>query len=214
MIHESRAILLAQYAAGTMDDGMALVMASYLTFCRESRGYVTDCEKLAGTMLETLCEPVGMRDGSLQRVLAMLDEPASPRGCRDAAKLCGDIACPAPLAAFLEGGPRWRRATGGGRMARMDMPCGHTQVMVMDIAPGRPLPRVAHAGTMLRLVLRGAYNDEHGHYTTGTLAVYDAGSAIDATTDARQGCVFVTAVEGMQQGIEHPLRRLLNLWRR
>lgn len=198
---EPCALLLTEYAAGKMDDGLALIVASYLSFCPDARAHVTDCQKLAGTMLETLCEPVNMRDGSLQRVLAQLDAPVPKKACREKMTLCDEITLPEPIAALLCGcgsTMKWRAIGGGSRIALLPKPCCGSQVMAMDIAPGRAMPRHEHTGMELTLVLRGAYNDEFGHYTTGTLAIHEAGTAHTPVADARQGCVVISAIQGIR----------------
>ena len=200
---EPCALLLTEYAMGRMDDGLALIVASYLSYCPDARAHVTDCQKLGGTMLETLCEPVNMRDGSLQRVLAMLDAPApapqKPR--REKMALCDEINLPEPIAALLCGCGRtmkWRGIGGGSRMAMLPKPCCGSQVMALDIAPGRAMPQHEHTGVELTLVLRGAYNDEFGHYPAGTLAINEAGTIHTPVADARQGCVCISAVQGVR----------------
>ena len=200
-LQEPCALLLTEYAAGTMDDGLALVVASYLSFCADARAHVTDCQILAGTMLETLCEPVTMREGSLQSVLARLDAPAPAKACREKMTLCDEIALPEPIAALLCGCDsqmKWRGIGGGSRMAMLPKPCCGSQVMALDIAPGRAMPRHEHTGIELTLVLRGAYNDEFGHYPAGTLAINEAGTIHTPIADARQGCVCVSAVQGVR----------------
>jgi putative transcriptional regulator len=195
-------LLLTEYAMGRMDDGLALIVASYLSYCPDARALVTDCQKLGGTMLETLCEPVNMREGSLQRVLGMLDEPAKPcADKREKMALCDDINLPAPIAALLCGcgsTMKWRGIGGGSRMAMLPRPCCGSQIMALDIAPGRAMPRHEHTGVELTLVLRGAYNDEFGHYPTGTLAINEPGTVHTPVADARQGCVCISAVQGVR----------------
>jgi putative transcriptional regulator len=198
---EPCAILLTEYAAGTMDDGLALVVASYLSFCADSRAHVKQCQTLAGTMLETLCEPVGMRDGSLQSVLARLDAPAPVKAHREKMNLCDDIALPEPVAALLCGCDsqvKWRGIGGGSRIAILPKQCCGSTVMALNIAPGRAMPRHEHSGIELTLVLRGAYNDEFGHYPAGTLAINEAGTTHTPVADARQGCVCISAVQGVR----------------
>ena len=98
-------------------------------------------------------------------------------------------------------------------MAQMPRACDQTQIMAMDVAPGKPLPQPAHDGMILTLVLRGAYNDETGHYTAGTLAIYDAGADNHPVADARQGCVCISAIEGMTCE-DGPIARFFSRWKR
>ncbi|MBU0859214.1 MAG: ChrR family anti-sigma-E factor, partial [Alphaproteobacteria bacterium] len=194
--------LYGEYAAGTMDEGLALIVASYLSVsgCPEARAQVGTCHKLAGTMLETLCEPVEMTEGSLQSVLAKLDQMPDPCAGKAPIALCDDLTLPAPIAALMgcHGGKlKWRSIGGGSKMAVLPRPACGSHMMALHIAPGRKLPEHKHEGLELTLVLRGAYSDEQGTYVAGTLTCNEPGTTHNPVAHDTDGCVCISAVKGM-----------------
>jgi putative transcriptional regulator len=205
--------LYGDYAAGTLDEGLALVVASYLCYCPEARAHVGNCAKMAGAMLESLTDPVGMKDNSLQNVLLRLDEEEKCAAAADIA-LADGVMLPKPLCALLCAhgrGLKWRRMGRRSRYAHLPRTNGGTRITVFDIAPGRRLPGHRHRGTELTLILRGAYSDERGHYTEGTLAVTGADAQHSPVADAQRGCLCITATQGLY--FTGPLGRLMDiLW--
>lgn len=225
--------LYSAYVAGTLDSALAALIASYLSHSAEARAHVGTCHRLAGTMLETLCTPVDMKAGSLQKILARLDdddgpERPAPQGRSRPVMLADDIALPAPLAALLADGTqrlRWRNIAGG-RMARLPVGGAARTVVVLHLSPGAPLPaqaqdsagkapqaqdsagRAAQAqdGVNLTLVLRGSYRDGADIFRQGMMACRAAPPATNPVADATEGCLCVTTI-GLETTIEEIERR-------
>lgn len=194
--------LYNEYVAGTLDEGLALILAAYLAqdeYCAVARAQARACERVAGALLDHMCAPVDMKDGSLQNVLARLDEDCAA-ACADVAPvtLRDGVTLPAPLAAFMAGRPlRWRGVGGGSRMAVLPAPSCGTHIMVLDIAPGRAMPAHRHDGIELTLVLRGAYHDTDDYFTAGQISCHAPGTSHRPVADAQDGCICISAVSGM-----------------
>lgn len=205
--------LYSEYTAGTMDEGLALLVASFLSYCPDARAHVGNCTKVAGAMLETLSDPVGMKEHSLQNVLMRLDEEEKCPGFEDF-MLAEDLALPAPLCAFLctQGQVlKWRKMGRGGRFAVLPRPSCGTRIAVFDIAPGGKLPPHKHKGVELTLILRGAYQDEEGYHNEGTLHCNNEDSAPHTpSADTQRGCLCITATQGLQ--FTGPFAPILNLF--
>ena len=73
--HHPKNTTLAEFAAGTLDEGRSLVVASHLAMCGECRDYVSALEEVGGQMLAET-EPVAMASGAAARALVV----ARPRG--------------------------------------------------------------------------------------------------------------------------------------
>lgn len=192
--------LFSAYASGTMDEGLALIVASYLSFCPQARAQVGACQTMGGAMLETLCEPVDMGAQSLKRVLALLDETPDPCAGKKPIMLDGDVPLPSPLAALVACGHRalrWRAAGMESYLAVLPRANGRSHIIALRAAPGAALPAYRHGGMALTLVLRGSYRDETGHYTTGRLVMHEGGTVRAPIADA-QGCLCVCALEDME----------------
>jgi len=95
--HPSDAVLVA-YGAGSLGEGLALVVAGHLAFCPRCRDRIASIEAVGGALLEEI-EPqapeAAMDPGALDAMLARLDTlpadvPLPPPAAPDvAAKLPG-----------------------------------------------------------------------------------------------------------------------------
>jgi putative transcriptional regulator len=61
--HHPKNTTLAEFAAGTLDEGRSLVIASHLAMCGLCREYVSALEVVGGRMLAEI-EPVAMTPGA------------------------------------------------------------------------------------------------------------------------------------------------------
>ena len=74
--HHPKESTLAEYAAGILDEGRSLIIASHLAMCGQCREFVAALEEVGGLLLDT-GEPVAMTDGAVANALdAVMQEPA------------------------------------------------------------------------------------------------------------------------------------------
>lgn len=184
--------LLLAYAAGSLEEASALLVACHLTLCPDCRRTAGEAEAVGGTLLEDL-PPAALADSALTSVLARLG-PAAPvsRPLR-----------PAPVRPPLPGLlPRPLREYVGADTARLPwkrLPGGLEQVPVVTrpqararlyrIAPGMGVPEHSHGGLEMTLVLGGGFSDGHGHYGPGDVAVMTDGGVHRPVADAGDPCL-------------------------
>jgi putative transcriptional regulator len=205
--------LLLDYAAGSIDEPTALVLATHMALCPECRDAVTQFESVGGALLEAI-EPATLPPDALDSLLARLDEPAptpvtrSPAGGGPAGRI------PEPLRSYIGNdleAIRWKQIMRGVEQAKIAVgdPSGPIKARLMRIRPGIRIPRHTHAGTELTLVLVGGFTDDAGHYRRGDLSFSD--EEIDhspvADNDGECICLMVTDAPLRLTG---PLMRLLN----
>jgi hypothetical protein len=73
--HHPPSELLASFAAGTLDAGEHLVVAVHVSGCSVCRRFVRAVERIGGSTLEAV-EPVPMKAGAFEAVMAKLDSPS------------------------------------------------------------------------------------------------------------------------------------------
>jgi putative transcriptional regulator len=196
--HPSDATLLT-YAAGSMSEGLSLVVASHLAFCGDCRETVASGELIGGNLLDALA-PEALAAHSRERALAMiaaapapLPEPPPPRRL--------DPLTPAPLGRYLNcdlAAISWRMLGPGLRHFEVlppDLVRG-ANLRLLRIAPGRKLPRHGHTGTELTLVLSGSYTDELGQFVRGDVAETDDDIVHEPVSDRDVDCICLIATEG------------------
>lgn len=185
---------LFSYAAGSLSQGMALVVACHLSMCPECRNKVEAQEAVGGSLLEDL-QPADVSDASLDAMLAMLDQPVEPEV--PVVPVKRDERLPAPLEDYL--GCRlddvpWKKLVSG--ISYYDIDCQSGGVSrLMKIAPGKTLLPHTHKGNELTLVLEGSFCDEIGRFARGDVADLDEQVEHQPLVDSSTDCICLIATD-------------------
>lgn len=165
--HIDREMLL-DYAAGSLPEAPALVVASHLACCAPCRDETAGIERLGGALLEATDQAAVSVD-SLARILDRLDvaEPAPAEPAIDAESRA---VMPGPLRRFVGRNLRelsWRRI--GPRMEEAVLATASPEfkTSLLRIAAGARIPVHTHGGNEYTLVLRGGIIDADKEYRRG-----------------------------------------------
>ncbi len=186
--HHPSEATLAAYAAGTLAEALALVVATHLGQCSTCRESLATLEATGGALLEDL-PPVPLSVDALDWLLVRLDDPAPPTP----PVLNPDL--PAPLNRVALG--RWW-PVGRGTRYRPLVTSGAAWGGLLLGQPGRSLPRHGHAGLELTCVLSGAFADGSGTYGAGDLSEPVTDHDQPPMVIGSEPCLCVTASEGMR----------------
>lgn len=182
IIHHPDSATLMAYAAATLPEALAAVVASHVSMCAQCRAEVVDMELIGAALFHDIpavsdTETVSHARMSLPQDgyssgVATLERPAVTA---PAARSID--ALPAPIAAVyglsLDTIP-WRRLAPGiwhYRLALREPGAG--DLRLLKVAPGRALPDHGHGGSELTLVLKGSYSDVTGAYHHGDVQDVD-----------------------------------------
>lgn len=217
--HDECEMLLMDYARGVLNEAQRVLVASYLEMSEQARRRAAMFEALGAALMETCCEPVSMREDSLEAVMARLegcgrDEPCAAYAPRHRI----DIPLPQPLCVEISVrcGPAasWRRAWPGVRVLRVPVPAetqGCTMVIVR-MNPGARLPRHRHDVREITLVLDGAFADDAGVHKRGDILIMDAGTIHAPQADPQGGCSCLIVTESTRAAFPlHWLARLVGM---
>lgn len=189
--------LLLDYAAGTLDEALSLIVATHLALSKSSRQFVRECEDIGGHMLAFDCEPKAMTAACLESVLKKIDTKEQPtrdngQSTSPASLYLDHITLPTPLSSVLSvQNLAWHKFIGG--MEFIDvMKCGSSKAQLLRIAPAIKTPDHSHKGLEVTLILDGAFHDETGDYHVGDLIVEDETTTHAPVSCPRQGCVCLT----------------------
>lgn len=207
--------MLMAYAAGSMSEPQALLIATHAALCPHCRARVAELEALGGAMMEEL-EPATLGNASLQSLLARLDE-APPQPESLAPQLAGeagaiDLSVPQPLRGYLSAGLTelpWRTVIPG--MAEVDIETATPQsrARLMQVKAGKTMPRHSHHGEELTLVLTGAYCDASGRYARGDVQVADPEVDHQPVAEAGEPCICLVVSDAPVK-LTGRVSRLLN----
>ncbi|MBV0933008.1 ChrR family anti-sigma-E factor [Marinobacterium weihaiense] len=194
--HFDDATLMA-YSAGTLPQGMALLVACHLHWCPHCRQRTEHTNAIGGVLLDNLA-PSALSEDALNAVLSRLDEPgqefaaAEPQGTRQQ-----DDDLPAPLTGLLEqplDQLPWRRIGYGVRQLDLELG-GPGATRLLRISPGVSVPHHTHGGNELTLILRGSYNDELGRFCRGDVADLDGDVEHQPLVDTDEDCICLIATD-------------------
>ena len=207
--------LLIGYAAGSLEEPVALVVATHLALCPRCRKEVERLEALGGVLLEEQ-EALSLGESSLAQVLSRLDEAAdAPEPSRPLPTTpnfsAPDPCVPAPLRDYLGAGLEqlaWRTRKGFDEAELLPEATGF-RTRLMRIRPGTAMPAHTHQGSELTLVLAGGFSDELGHFLRGDLAEADPSVRHRPVADPGEDCICL-AVTDAPLRLTGPVGRLLN----
>jgi len=182
--HHPMSTTLAEFAAGTLDEGRSLVVASHLAMCGKCREYVSALKEAGGQMLAEIA-PVAMAPGA-----------AAPRV--QARKQSVMLVWQPEQKTLLgyELGP-WRWVAPGLRHRVVKVPSeGGARVFMLKAAPGLKIPEHNHTGTELTCVLSGAFIHEGGRFAAGDCDYADHDDRHSPVIDGDEECICLVAMQG------------------
>jgi putative transcriptional regulator len=188
--HHPSDATLAAFAAATLDEGCAVVVASHLDGCPLCRRAVRGFEELRGAALQNTA-PVAMAPDALQRAIAAVSSEAPPAGQSE-----GDATqWPQPLASYPMGA--WRWIGPGVHWRRVDVPStAGTRVFMLRAAPGIRMPSHRHSGIEWTSVLQGAFRHQYGVYGVGDFDEADETVEHWPVIEDGAECICLVALQG------------------
>jgi putative transcriptional regulator len=207
--------LLLAYAAGILDDAQRLIVGAHLMLMPQARSLVHMCEALGGALISKQCEPVSMKRGSLENVLARLGEDTPPpqKSAPPEMEIPEEIGFIAPLLGHTSCRVRkghWHQAQAG--IEKFDLPLhcrSHAQCLKAE--RGVRMPHGRRSDVEITLVIEGSMSDECGHYKRGDMVVIDRSATYGQTSCPRTGGIYmVVSSAGHSGSLSSWLARLLS----
>jgi putative transcriptional regulator len=194
MIHHHPAPeILAEYAAGTLHAGAALVVACHLESCTVCRGETDLWENVGGAFLEDVA-PTALSRDALERMMARLDEnapvqrkPAMPDYLRRFIL---------PKALPVEKIGKRRRITPSIWFAPIAMTGdGAMRTYLVYAARNTALAEHTHRGREFTHVITGAFADPSGRYGEGDFALTDEAVTHNPTVTMDAECLCLISAD-------------------
>jgi putative transcriptional regulator len=195
--HTSVDELLIAHAAGKLPEPVGLAIATHLALCPAARARYLRYEAVGGLLLDEL-EPAPMAEDAWQRLAGCLDAEAgdalAPAARSDAA---GSDPLPRPLRDYLPGPLetlRWRNLGAAAEIELRIRAPGY-RATLMRVRAGRKVPQHTHEGSEFTVVLKGAFQDQTGHYARGDLAIADASVDHGPIADEDEDCLCLAVTD-------------------
>jgi putative transcriptional regulator len=192
--HHPEEATLAAYAAGALDLGQHVALATHLRACPQCRDWVRAMERLGGALLADSPE-AELSAGALAKALARLDEP--PRQTPPEAPETADA--PPELPTFVRRytfGP-WRFVAPRVRMRPIHLPePSPTRVFLLKSAPDTTMLTHEHTALEMTCVLRGAFRHAGGRFGPGDFDLGDETVQHRPQIESGEDCVCLVAMQG------------------
>lgn len=160
------------YAAGSLSEAHALVVASHIDSHSELKEKLSDAEAIGGALLEDN-DTAELSDTMWEGVLGKLDE-----GVNDNDKIVIENTghLPQPLTDYLKGGLdnlRWRKMGPGLSQVRLWTGPNDERLWLLKAKGGVKIPMHDHRSLEMTLVLQGSYCAGEERYTPGLIELAD-----------------------------------------
>lgn len=168
---------LVSYAAGSLSDAHALIVAAHASYQPELQVKIDTAEAIGGDLLGS-GEPVSVSDTLLEDTFAKLEiddtkQAAADSGCI----LSTDTDLPDCLREYLGTNLddlNWKLMGPGMRQVKLATGPEGESLWLLRARGGTVIPEHDHRGTEMTLVLRGSYHVGADHYTPGLIEMADA----------------------------------------
>jgi putative transcriptional regulator len=185
---------LVAYGAGTLPSGLALVAKAHMEFCSTCRKAALDADEIGGSFLDSQSE-VQVSAASRSAVIDRI-QTATLHRLPVASKAVSEV--PYALQQLLGTSDldslKWQKTGPGVAMHKLPKQKGEEGFFgLLRIAPNHKLPDHGHGGTELTLILRGAYQDEMGHFSRGDIADLDESVSHQPVVPKDEECICLVA---------------------
>jgi putative transcriptional regulator len=189
--------ILAAFAAGTLDLGEHVAIATHLVGCAKCRRFVRRMEGVGGAVLTSLA-PTPMAAGALEQLEMRLADTSEPEGAQPIPPMISDAGVPG-LPGFVQKYRMgaWQWVAPRVHLRRIELPePSRARIFLLRSGPGTRMLQHSHIGSEMTCVLSGAFEHEGGFFGPGD---FDFG---DETIDHRpivndlEDCICLVAMQG------------------
>lgn len=193
--HHPSEEMLTAYAAGVLDHGQHVAIATHLAACPHCRNFVRSMEQVGGAVLSDFA-PAPMSKDAFAAVEARLDEPVKPVAPA-AARISGTDVPGLPLFLRRYRFDRWKWVAPSVYVRPIELPYpSDTRVFLLKSGPGTRMLQHTHTGLEMTCVLSGGFRQEDGHFGPGDFDLGDETIDHQPMVDAGEECVCLVAMKG------------------
>ena len=194
--HHPTDSMLAAFAAGTLDHGQHVAVATHLVSCPQCRAFMRSMEQVGGAVLASL-PPAAMSTGALAAVEARLNEPVRPAAA---------VITPTVPETEVPGLPKfvrryrfgnWKWIAPSVHLRPIALPYdSDTRVFLLKSGPGTKMLQHTHTGVEMTCVLSGAFRQDGSRYGPGDFDLGDETIDHQPMVEGGQDCICLVAMQG------------------
>ncbi len=211
--HHPDTNLLVEFANGSCDWALGILINAHLEHCRHCRSQVQQLEQV-GAVLLTTGPKVGVEDVCLEKLWRRIEETPQTQQAAQSLQVPTVKAAAAeaglpPLVQRLQPNGPWQKISKHLKQRRLKTGQDKYEVALQSIKSGGQVSRHDHRGMEYTVVLQGCFSDAEGIYCTGDFVQRQPGQAHKPTASQNEDCLCLTAVEQPVR-LTHWLGRMIN----
>src|ERR1700710_2128017 len=186
--------LLTAFAAGTLDLGQHVAVATHLVGCPHCRTVVRAMEQVGGAVVAGL-PPSEMSPGAFAAVEARLDRSTAAAPVSSGAGFRDVSGLPPFVRRYGDSSWKWIAPKVHFRPIELPRP-SDTRVFLLRSKPGTKMLEHTHTGIEMTCVLSGSFAHEGGHFGPGDLDFGDGSDEHHMIIDSAHSCICLVAMQG------------------
>ncbi len=188
--------MLAGFAAGALDHGQHVVIATHLVSCLQCRAFMRSMEEVGGALMARL-SPAAMSTNALAAVDARLNEPVRPAAAieTDTVPETEVPGLPKFVRRYRFGNWKWIAPSVHLRPIVLPYP-SDTRVFLLKSGPGTKMLQHTHTGIEMTCVLSGAFRQDSARYGPGDFDLGDETIDHRPVVEQGQDCICLVAMQG------------------
>jgi putative transcriptional regulator len=197
ILHHPPDGLLTAFAAGVLDLGQHVAIATHLGGCPRCRVAVHAMEHVGGAVLAAL-PPTAVSTGAFAAVEARLDK-SEASSMATPARSPAELSDVPGLPPFVRDYPasRWRWIAPKVHLRQIKLPAtSGTRVFLLKSKPGTKMIEHSHTGFEMTCVLSGSFVHAGGHFGPGDFDFGDGTVDHDILVDSQDDCICLVAMQG------------------
>ena len=196
VMHHPPESLVTAYAAGTLDLGQHVAVATHLVACQACRARVRSVEETGGAVLTDL-RPTPLSALAFSQVEARLSAPAPARSAAPALRPHSSEIPELPGFVRRYGFGEWKLVAPSLEVRRITLPHqSATRVFLLKARAGTRLLEHTHSGVELTCVLTGAFEHDGGRFAPGDFDFGDGTVEHQPRIEPDRDCICLVAMQG------------------
>jgi len=196
---------LFDYALGNLSEPESLIVTSHITYCSLCRSNTSNYEKVGGTFLDKdtgIDVSKNLLESIFERIESEKDIPRSPQNYSAILKTSlkeEGLQIPSSIANYLENKndtSNWNSTINNVKYFDFKFSSSEYKARLLEISPGKVLPKHGHNGLETTLVLYGGYHDENGSYNIGDIVTASDKDIHKPVSSIDDGCLCLIVSSG------------------
>tara|TARA_B100000029_G_C17514929_1_gene937738 strand:+ start:519 stop:1193 length:675 start_codon:yes stop_codon:yes gene_type:complete len=196
--------MLINYAMGNTKEAESLIISSHIAYCPLCKAELAKYESIGGFYLKNHDElklSNSLWDNLIERLdeLDQEDKSTNYVDYKLKTNLCNDsVRIPSFLHHYLANidTNKWSSTINNVKYFNLKFKDDNYKGKMLEIPPGKSMPKHSHEGLEATMVFYGGYSDESGNYNKGDLVILSGDEEHSPVSSHKTGCLCLVIYSG------------------